>query len=41
MPEKEVFLDRWDREFKTTLKILKAYPKEKSDLTEHPVCLIF
>jgi len=32
MTEKEVFLDRWDQEFQTTLKILKAYPKEKSDL---------
>lgn len=32
MTEKEIFLDRWDREFQTTLKILKAYPKDQADL---------
>lgn len=30
--EKEQFLQTWDREFQTTLKVLRAYPPEKLDL---------
>ena len=32
MSEKEMFLNTWEREFQTTLKILKAYPSDKLDL---------
>ena len=32
MSEKEMFMNTWDREFQTTLKILKAYPADKLDL---------
>jgi uncharacterized damage-inducible protein DinB len=32
MNEKEMYLQTWEREFQTTLKILKAYPQEKLDL---------
>jgi uncharacterized damage-inducible protein DinB len=32
MNEKEMFLQAWEREFQTTLKVLKGYPKEKLDL---------
>ncbi|HTK82473.1 MAG TPA: DinB family protein [Bacteroidota bacterium] len=30
--EKDMFLQTWEREFQTTLKILKAYPADKLDL---------
>jgi uncharacterized damage-inducible protein DinB len=30
--EKEMFLDAWEREYSTTLKVLKAYPPEKQDM---------
>ena len=32
MTEKEMFLRTWEREFQTTLRVLKAYPKDKLDL---------
>jgi len=32
MTEKEMFLQTWEREFQTTLKVMKAYPKERLDL---------
>ncbi len=32
MKEKETFLQVWDREHKTTLKVLKTFPSNKSDL---------
>jgi len=35
MTEKETFLNTWDREFQTTIKVLKAYPPDKLDLKPH------
>lgn len=35
MSEKEMFLQSRDREFQTTLKVLKAYPADKLDLKPH------
>jgi uncharacterized damage-inducible protein DinB len=35
MSEKEMFLQTWEREFQTTLKVLKAYPSNKLDLKPH------
>jgi len=32
MSEKEMFISTWEREFQTTLKVLKAYPSDKLDL---------
>jgi uncharacterized damage-inducible protein DinB len=32
MTEKEMFMRTWEREFQTTLRVLKAYPKDKLDL---------
>jgi uncharacterized damage-inducible protein DinB len=32
MSEKDMFITTWEREFQTTLKILKAYPTDKIDL---------
>ena len=32
MSEKEMFLQAWEREFQTTLKVLNAYPSDKLDL---------
>ncbi len=32
MTEKEMFLQAWEREFQTTLKLLKEYPANKLDL---------
>jgi uncharacterized damage-inducible protein DinB len=32
MTEKEMFLQTWEREFQTTLKVLKAYPANRLDL---------
>jgi uncharacterized damage-inducible protein DinB len=31
--EKDVFLKAYEREFKTTMRVLNAYPKDKLDLT--------
>ncbi|HEV2671790.1 MAG TPA: DinB family protein [Gemmatimonadales bacterium] len=36
MSEKQKFQDAWDKESATTLKVLKAYPQEKTDLKPHP-----
>ena len=38
MSEKQAFLDAWDRESATTLKVLRAYPGNKEDLKPHPTC---
>jgi uncharacterized damage-inducible protein DinB len=35
MTEKEMFLASFEREFATTLKVLKAYPSDKGDLKPH------
>ncbi len=35
MSEKEQFLRTWEREFPTTLKVLRAYPSAKLDLKPH------
>ncbi len=35
MSEKEMFLQTWDREFQTTMKVLKAYPANKLDFKPH------
>jgi uncharacterized damage-inducible protein DinB len=32
MTEKEMFLATWEREFQTTVKVMKAFPVEKLDL---------
>jgi len=32
MSEKDMFINTWEREFQTTLKILKALPVDKADL---------
>jgi len=32
MTEKEICTTTWEREFQTTLKVLKAYPPDKLDL---------
>jgi uncharacterized damage-inducible protein DinB len=33
--EKEQFLKTWDREFQTTMKVLKAYPQDKGEFKPH------
>jgi len=33
---KQVFLDSYDREHATTMRLLRAYPKDKLDLRPHP-----
>jgi len=33
--EKEQFIQNWEREFQTTLKVLKSYPEKKYDLKPH------
>ncbi len=38
MSEREQFIQNWEREFQTTLKVLKAYPAGKSDLKPHAKC---
>lgn len=35
MSEKEQFLGMWEREYLTTIKVLKAYPAGKADLRPH------
>lgn len=35
MTEKEMFLQTWEREFPTTLKVLKAFPPNKGDFKPH------
>jgi uncharacterized damage-inducible protein DinB len=36
--EREQFIQNWEREFQTTLKVLKAYPHEKHALQPHGKC---
>jgi uncharacterized damage-inducible protein DinB len=33
--EKEMFLKTWDREFETTLRVLKAYPEARAEFRPH------
>jgi uncharacterized damage-inducible protein DinB len=35
MSEKDQFIKTWEREFQTTLKVLKAFPADKADLKPH------
>lgn len=35
--EKEKFLERWEMEFLTTLKVLKAYPESRQDYKPHEI----
>jgi uncharacterized damage-inducible protein DinB len=35
MSEKEMFLQVWNREFPTTIKVLKAFPADKADWKPH------
>ena len=35
MPEKDNFFGNWDREFQTTLKVLKAFPINNQDYRPH------
>ena len=35
MTSKDAFVDLWEREFPTTLKVLRAYPADKADFTPH------
>lgn len=35
MNEKDVFLKTWEREFKTTLKVLKAFPGDQLEFKPH------
>ena len=36
MTEKEMFLNSFDREFQTTMRVLNAYPSDKLDFRPHP-----
>lgn len=36
MTEKEMFLNSFDREFETTMRVLNAYPQEKPHFRPHP-----
>jgi uncharacterized damage-inducible protein DinB len=36
--EKDQFIQVWEKEFQTTLKVLKAYPSSRSDLRPHQKC---
>ena len=38
MSEKQAFLDAWNREAATTLKVLRAFPTDKTDLKPHASC---
>jgi len=38
MSEKQKFQEAWDKESATTLKVLKAFPEERTDLKPHPSC---
>lgn len=37
MNEKEMYLQSWEREFKTTMKVLKAFPANKMDFKPHEI----
>ena len=36
--EREQFIQSWEREFQTTLKVLKSYPSNKHNLKPHGKC---
>lgn len=36
MSEKQKFQEAWDKESATTLKVLRAFPEDKTDLKPHP-----
>jgi len=38
MSEKDAFLNAWDRETATTMKVLRAYPTGKEGLKPHDTC---
>ena len=38
MSEKKAFLDAWERESATTMKLLRAYPTGKEELKPHDSC---
>src|SRR5438034_9075698 len=38
MSEKKAFLDAWEREAATTVKVLRAYPGEKETMKPHTTC---
>ena len=38
MSEREQFIQSWEREFGTTMKVLKSYPANKHDLKPHGKC---
>jgi uncharacterized damage-inducible protein DinB len=38
MSEKQKFQEAWDNESALTLKLLKAFPQDKTDLKPHPSC---
>lgn len=38
MSEKQAFLNAWDRESATTLKVLRSYPTGNEELKPHPTC---
>jgi len=38
MSEKQKFQEAWDKESALTLRVLRAYPPEKTDLKPHPTC---
>src|SRR5688500_2023824 len=35
---KQTFLDSYEREHATTMKVLRAFPPDKADLRPHPKC---
>src|SRR5258707_620172 len=36
--EREQFIQNWEREFNTTMKVLKSYPTSKANLQPHGKC---
>jgi uncharacterized damage-inducible protein DinB len=38
MSEKQAFLNAWNREAATTLKVLRAFPPDQTDLKPHATC---
>ncbi len=38
MSEREQFLQAWEREFQTTMKVMKSYPANKENLQPHGKC---
>jgi len=38
MSEREQFIQNWEREFQTTMKVLKSYPANQPDLKPHGKC---